>query len=68
MTSFQSFLFLLGSFFVPLFAVLLADWLLAGRSYDADDVFGAPAWRPGLIGAWIVGFGTYQLLSPTGPP
>ncbi len=56
LTSFQSFLFLLGSFFVPLFAVLLADWLLAGRSYDADDVFGAPAWRPGLIAAWVVGF------------
>ena len=67
LTSFQSFLFLLGSFFVPLFAVLLADWLLAGRSYDADDVFGAPSWRPGLIAAWIVGFGTYQFLSPTGP-
>ena len=49
LTSFQSFLFLLGSFFVPLFAVLLADWLLAGLSYDADDVFGAPAWRPGMI-------------------
>ena len=29
-TSYQSFLFLLGSFFVPLFAVLLADWLVAG--------------------------------------
>ena len=67
LTSFQSFLFLLGSFFVPLFAVLLADWLLAGLSYDADDVFGAPAWRPGMILAWIVGFGTYQYLSPTGP-
>ena len=67
LTSFQSFLFLLGSFFVPLFAVLLADWLLAGRSYDADDVFGAPPWRPGMLGAWVVGFGTYQLLSPTGP-
>lgn len=67
LTSFQSFLFLLGSFFVPLFAVLLADWLLAGRSYDADDVFGVPAWRPGLILAWILGFGTYQYLSPTGP-
>ena len=67
LTSFQSFLFLLGSFFVPLFAVLLADWLLAGRSYEAEDVFGAPAWRPGLIAAWIVGFGTYQWLSPTGP-
>ncbi len=68
LTSFQSFLFLLGSFFVPLFAVLLADWLLAGRSYDEDDVFGAPAWRPGMIAAWIVGFGTYQWLAPTGPP
>ena len=67
LTSFQSFLFLLGSFFVPLFAVLLADWLLAGRTYDADDVFGVPTWRPGLIGAWIVGFATYQWLSPTGP-
>ncbi len=67
LTSFQSFLFLLGSFFVPLFAVLLADWLLAGRAYDADDVFGAPAWRPGLIAAWVVGFVTYQWLSPTGP-
>ena len=67
LTSFQSFLFLLGSFFVPLFAVLLADWLLTGRSYSGDDVFGAPAWRPGMIGAWVVGFGTYQYLSPTGP-
>ena len=67
LTSFQSFLFLLGSFFVPLFAVLLADWLLAGRTYDAGDVFGGPAWRPGMIAAWVVGFGTYQWLSPTGP-
>ena len=67
LTSFQSFLFLLGSFFVPLFAVLLADWLLAGRSYDAEDVFRAPDWRPGMILAWIVGFATYQYLSPTGP-
>lgn len=67
LTSFQSFLFLLGSFFVPLFAALLADWLVAGRSYAPDDVFFAPAWRPGLIAAWIIGFGTYQYLSPTGP-
>ena len=67
LTSFQSFLFLLGSFFVPLFAVLLADWLLAGRSYGAQDVFGASAWRPGMLAAWVVGFGTYQYLSPTGP-
>ena len=32
--NYQPFLYLLGSFFVPLFAVLLADWLLAGRHYE----------------------------------
>jgi putative hydroxymethylpyrimidine transporter CytX len=67
LTSFQSFLFLLGSFFVPLFAVLLADWLLAGCSYTAADVFDAPPWRLGMLAAWLVGFATYQYVSPTGP-
>ena len=44
--NYQPFLFLLGSFFVPLFGVLLADWLLAGRHYGREDVF-AGARRPG---------------------
>src|SRR5688572_25051056 len=39
LVSYQSFLLLLGSVFVPLFAVLLADWLAAGRHYTRDDVF-----------------------------
>lgn len=67
LVSYQSFLLLLGSVFVPLFAVLLADWLAAGARYTTDDVFGAPAWRPGLVGAWIAGFALYQWLFPTGP-
>ena len=67
MGSYQSFLLLLGSVFVPLFAVLLADWLAAGARYTADDVFGSPAWRAGLIGAWVAGFALYQWLFPTGP-
>ncbi len=67
LVAYQSFLFLLGSVFVPLFAVLLADWLAAGRHYSTDDVFGAPAWRPGLIAAWIAGFALYQWLYPSGP-
>ena len=67
LVSYQSFLFLLGSLFVPLFAVLLADWLAAGGHYSADDVFEAPAWRPGLVAAWIAGFAVYQWLNPTGP-
>jgi len=66
-TGYQSFLLLLGSVFVPLFAVLLADWLAAGRHYSSDDVFGSAPWRPGLVGAWVVGFALYQWLFPTGP-
>jgi nucleobase:cation symporter-1, NCS1 family len=67
LVSYQTFLLLLGSFFVPLFAVLLADWLAAGRHYEAADVFDAPSWRPGLVAAWIAGFALYQWLFPTGP-
>ncbi len=65
--TYQSFLLLLGSVFVPLFAVLLADWLAAGRHYAEHEIFDAPAWRPGLITAWIAGFVLYQWLFPTGP-
>jgi len=65
--NYQSFLYLLGSFFVPLFAVLLADWLLAGRHYGRDDVFLVPEIRPEMVGAWLAGFALYQWLSPVGP-
>jgi nucleobase:cation symporter-1, NCS1 family len=65
--NYEAFLLLLGSFFVPLFGVLLADWLLAGRRYRPADVFHGPAFRPELIGAWLVGFALYQWLHPTGP-
>ncbi len=61
------FLYLLGSCFVPLFGVLLADWLVAGMRYRRDDFFAAPAFRPAFIGAWIAGFALYQWLQPVGP-
>ena len=41
--SYESFLLMLGSFFVPLFGVLLADWLAAGARYGERDVFAGPA-------------------------
>jgi nucleobase:cation symporter-1, NCS1 family len=56
---YQSFLFLLGSFFVPLFGVLAADFLAGGR----EEV----AVRWGGLGAWIAGFAAYQWIQPTGP-
>jgi nucleobase:cation symporter-1, NCS1 family len=67
--TYESFLLLLGSFFVPLFGVLLADWLVAGLRYSRDDIFGAPAFRSGLIAAWLVGFALYHWLHepPLGP-
>jgi putative hydroxymethylpyrimidine transporter CytX len=65
--SYESFLILLGSFFVPLFGVLLADWLVAGARYGEEDVFAAPHVRPLMIAAWIAGFALYQWLHPVGP-
>jgi nucleobase:cation symporter-1, NCS1 family len=66
---YESFLLLLGSFFVPLFGALLADWLVAGGRYGTDDIFRAPALRPGLIAAWLAGFALYHWLHepPLGP-
>ena len=65
--SYQSFLLMLGSFFVPLFGVLLADWLAAGSRYLERDVFAGPAVRWGMLIAWIAGFAVYQWLQPVGP-
>ncbi len=65
--NYQPFLYLLGSFFVPLFGVLLADWLVAGRHYGRADVFEAPELRVETVLAWLAGFCLYQWLYPDGP-
>jgi putative hydroxymethylpyrimidine transporter CytX len=67
--NYESFLLLLGSFFVPLFGVLLADWLRSGARYTRSQIFDAPAWRPELLLAWLVGFALYHWLHepPLGP-
>lgn len=65
--NYQNFLYLLGSFFVPLFGVLVADWLSERAHYTPENVFNKTEWRFGSLAAWIVGFGLYQWLSPVGP-
>jgi purine-cytosine permease-like protein len=65
--SYQAFLFLLGSFFVPLLGVLIADWLVSRMHYTSDRFFAAPAVRPAQIVAWLAGFAVYQWLYPNGP-
>jgi nucleobase:cation symporter-1, NCS1 family len=67
--NYESFLLLLGSFFVPFFGVLLADWLLSGARYVSAQIFAAPAWRLELLAAWLLGFLLYHWLHepPLGP-
>jgi putative hydroxymethylpyrimidine transporter CytX len=65
LTQYQQFLLLLGAFFVPLFGVLLADWLAAGRHYTRAHVFEGPSWRPGMIASWLVGFALYEWIAQT---
>ena len=59
---------LLGSFFMPLLGVLVADWLLAGCPLHAPSTSstGRAGRRPGFV-AWLAGFCLYQWLSPVGP-
>ena len=47
--NYLTFLYLLGSVFVPLFAVLLADWLARGAHYSERDVFEGPRVRWPLL-------------------
>ena len=57
--AYETFLFLLGSFFVPLFGVLAADFLLGA---------GSPVQvRWSGVAAWVSGFALYQWIQPTGP-
>ena len=67
LSDFATFLFLLGSVFVPLFGVLFADWLVNGARYTREKIFDGPAVRVEMIVAWLVGFGLFQWLSPVGP-
>ena len=63
LTNYAQFLYLLGAFFVPLFGVLLADWIRHGMHYTRDDVFVGPAFRPAMIAAWLGGFALYEWLA-----
>jgi nucleobase:cation symporter-1, NCS1 family len=57
--AYESFLFLLGSCFVPLFGVLAADFLLGAAPKVQVRWSG--------LGAWLAGFALYHWIQPTGP-
>jgi NCS1 family nucleobase:cation symporter-1 len=59
--NYESFLFLLGSVFVPLFGVFVADYFLLRSRSGPTNL----RWR--ALVAWVVGFLVYQWSVPTGP-
>lgn len=61
--AYYNFLVLLGSVFVPMFAVFVTDFFaLSGhRRWDVSAT--APA-RPAMLAAWAAGFVAYQLINP----
>jgi putative hydroxymethylpyrimidine transporter CytX len=70
MERYEVFLFLIGSVFVPLAAVFLADYFVRARGrYGPDVVFdrGSPGIRWTALVPWVAGFVVYHWSVPTGP-
>ncbi len=63
---YQSFLFLIGSVFVPLFAVAAVDFFAVSRGHW--DVSAGSRLRLGPVIAWACGFVAYQLVYPGDVP
>ena len=60
--AYEGFLFLIGSVFVPLFAVFIVDYyVLRRRRWDVSE--SAPA-RLEMLVPWVAGFVAYQLVNP----
>jgi putative hydroxymethylpyrimidine transporter CytX len=60
--SYENFLLLLGSVFVPLFGTFAVDYFVTRRrQWDVSDD-APPRWA--MVVPWIAGFVTYQLINP----
>ena len=75
MERYESFLFLLGSVFVPLFGILVADHFFnRRRKVVVEDLYAAGGryWYSGgvriaALAPWVTGFAVYHWIAPTGP-
>jgi nucleobase:cation symporter-1, NCS1 family len=59
---YENFLLLLGSVFVPLFAVLVIDFFVVSRGHWDLSGHGPARWL--MLASWAAGFITYQLINP----
>ncbi len=76
MERYESFLFLIGSIFIPLFGILCADHFFNRRGrIDLEALYssGGRYWFTGGIRLaaflpWLAGFAVYHWIAPVGPP
>ncbi|MGH2661295.1 MAG: purine-cytosine permease family protein [Actinomycetota bacterium] len=73
--TYEFFLLLIGSIFVPLFGVFLADHEALRRRYRGDALFDhhgpyryLGGFNPTAVGAWLLGFVVYHWIAPTSLP
>jgi nucleobase:cation symporter-1, NCS1 family len=70
-TKYQGFLYLLGSFFIPLFGILAADYFVVKRRGKAEHralAYKRPrggAWKLRAMLAWVLGIATYHVTNPS---
>jgi len=65
---YELFLLLIGSVFVPLAAVFLAEYFVRRRGrYAEEEPFASPRWRWWAFVPWVAGFAIYHWSAPTGP-
>jgi len=68
MDRYELFLLLIGSVFVPLAAVFMADYFVHHRGrYGEDALFSPTGVRVRALVSWAVGFLLYHWSAPTGP-
>lgn len=73
MTAYESFLFFIGSIFVPLFGILAADHFISRRgSVDIDDLYRSSGrywftrgYRLTALIPWVVGFFVFHWVNPS---
>ncbi|GGO86474.1 purine-cytosine permease family protein [Wenjunlia tyrosinilytica] len=63
-STYESFLYLIGSVFVPMFAVTAVDFFLGSGRRGWDMSQDAPV-RWVMLVPWALGFSAYQLINPT---
>ena len=69
-STFEIFLFLIGSVFVPLFGVFAADYFVLRRGGSGERAMfeeATPGFRARALVPWVAGFIAYQWCLPTGP-